>query len=107
MSPLLKELQKSGRIGHNVDDNFVTGQPRSLTDIDGHISRVQIFDTTIAIWRHSPIRVVSTHVEDDGSRDQHFDPGTGIWKHLPIDARRILRVEIKQRVVNGAEGLIL
>ena len=86
MSPPLKEPQKSGRMGHNLDDNFVTGQPRSLTDIGGHISPEQFFDTTIAIWRHSPIRAVSTHVEDDGSRDQHFDSGTGIWKYLPIDA---------------------
>ena len=85
MSPLLKEPQKSGRMGHHDGDNFVTGQSRSLTDNDGHIAPEQIFDATIAIWRHSPIRVVSTHVEGDDSRVQHFDSGTGIGKYLPID----------------------
>ena len=107
MPPLLKEPQKSGRMGHHDGDNFVTGQPRSLTDIDGRISPEQICDATSLNKSKSSNRVVATHVEYGGQRVQLFDSGTGIWKYLLFDARRVLRVEIEQRVVNGAEGLIL
>ena len=107
MSPLLKEPQKSGRMGHHDGDNFVTGQPRSLTDIDGRISPEQICDATPLNRSKSSNRVVATHVENGCPRDQQFELGTGVLRYLLFDARRVLRVEIEQRVVNGAEGLTL
>jgi hypothetical protein len=67
MSPLLKEEpQKSGQMGHHVDDDSVTGHPRSLTDIDGHIAPEQICDATPLGRPKSLDRVVTTHVEGDG-----------------------------------------
>ena len=107
MSPLLKEPQKSGRIGHNFDDNFVIGHSRSFTDIDAHIPPGQILDTTSLDGSTSSNRVVTTQVEDDGLRDRYFDSGTRKLKYLPIDASSIVRIRIEQRGVNGAECLIL
>ena len=86
MSPLCKEPQKSGQMGHHVDNNFVTGQPWSLTDTDGHITPEQICDATPLGRPKSSDRVVTTNVEDDDWRDQHFGSGTGIWKYLLFDA---------------------
>ena len=107
MSPLLKEPQKTGRMGHHDGDNFVTGQSRSLTDNDGLIAPQQICDATPLNRSKSSNRVVATHVENGCPRDQQFELGTGVLRYLLFDARRVLRVEIEQRVVNGAEGLTL